>query len=97
MSPLAYEPSTRVPLVIRGPGIEAGAVFDGLAGHQDIAPAILDLTSQPLDPAVPSLDGMSLLGLLDGSVGTDRMMLLERAKVDPYSDERIKDRRGEPT
>jgi len=86
---LAYEPSSRVPLVIRGPGIDAGAVFDGLAGHQDVAPTILDMTNQPLDPAVPALDGMSLLGLLDGSVGTDRMMLLERAKVDPYSDERI--------
>ncbi|MBA2446103.1 MAG: sulfatase-like hydrolase/transferase [Nocardioidaceae bacterium] len=86
---LAYEPAAKVPLIIRGPGIEAGASFDGLAGHQDIAPTILDMTDQSRDPAAPPLDGLSLLGLLDASSGSDRVMLLERAQVDPYSDVRI--------
>lgn len=86
---LVYEPAARVPLVIRGPGLEAGAVFDGLSGHQDVAPTILDMTNQPLDPAAPALDGLSLLGLVHGTTNTHRVMLLERAKVDAYSDLRI--------
>lgn len=86
---LPYEPAAKVPLIIRGPGIEAGASFDGLAGHQDIAPTILDMTDQSRDRAAPPLDGLSLLGLLGAPSGSDRVMLLERAQVDPYSDVRI--------
>ncbi len=86
---LAYEPAARVPLVIRGPGIDAGAVYNGLAGHQDIAPTILDMTNQFQNPAAPRVDGLSLLRLLRGTTSSDRVQVLERAQVDRFSDQRI--------
>ncbi len=55
---LPYEPSTRVPLIVRGPGIPAGAVSHELVGNVDLAPTIAGLAG-----ARPgrSLDGRSLL------------------------------------
>jgi len=52
-----YEESTRVPLVIRGPGIPEGQVRDQLAGNIDLAPTIVDAAG-----ATPGrvLDGRSL-------------------------------------
>jgi N-acetylglucosamine-6-sulfatase len=41
---LAYEPALRVPMVIRGPGIEPGSTSKELVANQDIAPTILKLT-----------------------------------------------------
>jgi N-acetylglucosamine-6-sulfatase len=54
-----YEEAIRVPLLIRGPGVEKeGAVVDELAVNADIAPTILDAAGAgaPLE-----LDGRSLL------------------------------------
>ncbi len=55
---LPYEPSTRVPLLIRGPGIPAGDVSHELVGNVDLAPTIAGIAE-----AVPGrvLDGRSLL------------------------------------
>jgi N-acetylglucosamine-6-sulfatase len=55
---LAYDPSTRVPLLIRGPRIPAGRRSRALVGNVDLAPTILDLT-----PATSRrrLDGRSIL------------------------------------
>jgi N-acetylglucosamine-6-sulfatase len=39
---LPYEPSIRVPLVMRGPGIPAGVHREQLVSNQDLAPTILD-------------------------------------------------------
>lgn len=56
-----YEQSIRVPLVIRGPGIEGGTQEHRLAGMADLAPTIAELAGT----AVPAfVDGRSLLPVL---------------------------------
>ncbi len=55
---LPYEPSIRVPLVMRGPGVPRGVVADRLAANVDLAPTILDVTGATA-PWAP--DGVSLL------------------------------------
>jgi len=57
-----YEPSARVPLVIRGPGFPAGTSFSKRVANIDIAPTFADLanTAPGLD-----VDGRSLLPLVD--------------------------------
>ena len=56
-----YEESSRVPLIMRGPGIEQGTVGD-LAINADLAPTILDATDVSLKPGLV-MDGQSLLPL----------------------------------
>jgi N-acetylglucosamine-6-sulfatase len=55
-----YEPSVRVPALMRGPGIPRGKHVDELTGNIDLAPTILDAAN-----ARPrrTLDGVSLLEL----------------------------------
>jgi N-acetylglucosamine-6-sulfatase len=53
-----YDPSTQVPLLIRGPGIPRGRSTKALVGDVDLAPTILDAT--PARPSRP-LDGRSIL------------------------------------
>ena len=55
---LPYEPSIRVPLLMRGPGIPRGAVRRDLVWNGDLAPTILDATGAR---APFALDGRSLL------------------------------------
>jgi N-acetylglucosamine-6-sulfatase len=57
---LPYEPSTRVPLLLRGPGLPQGAASRALVANVDLAPTILDLAG-----AQPGklLDGRSLMPL----------------------------------
>jgi arylsulfatase A-like enzyme len=55
---LAYEPSIRVPLLMRGPGIPAGVRRRELVWNGDLAPTIVALAGA--QPAFP-LDGRSLL------------------------------------
>ncbi len=59
---LAYEPSIRVPLVLRGPGVPAGARRRQLVTNADLAPTILAAAG-----GVPGKvqDGRSLFPLLD--------------------------------
>jgi N-acetylglucosamine-6-sulfatase len=54
---LAYEPAIRVPLLMRGPGIQAGSRRSDLVWNGDLAPTILALAGAR--PAFP-LDGRSL-------------------------------------
>ena len=53
-----YDPSTQVPLLIRGPGIPRDRTTKALVGDVDLAPTILDAT--PARPSRP-LDGRSIL------------------------------------
>jgi N-acetylglucosamine-6-sulfatase len=55
---LPYEPSTAVPLLLRGPHIRAGRVSRELVGNVDLAPSILDVAGAR---AGKLLDGRSLL------------------------------------
>ena len=54
---LAYEPSTHLPFLIRGPGIKPGTETGQLASNIDIAPTVLELAGVQPDKSV---DGVSL-------------------------------------
>jgi N-acetylglucosamine-6-sulfatase len=74
----AYDPSVRVPLLIRGPGVPAGVQPQQMAVNADLAPTILDAAHAT---AGRLLDGRSLLPLTrDPSLGTRRPLLIEIAK-----------------
>jgi N-acetylglucosamine-6-sulfatase len=55
---LPYDPASRVPLLIRGPGIPAGGISDELVWNGDLTQTILQIASGSENPA---LDGRSLL------------------------------------
>ena len=57
---LPYDPSTQVPLLLRGPGLPQDEVSQALVGNVDLAPTILEIAGAS---ATKPLDGRSLLGL----------------------------------
>ncbi len=57
-----WERSTHVPLIVRGPGIEAGTICDRPVSLLDVYPTLLDLAGLPQRP---ELEGTSLRGLLE--------------------------------
>ena len=59
---LAYEPATRLPFLIRGPGIRPGSESDELVANIDVAPTILELAGAE---ATKSVDGRSMVPFLD--------------------------------
>jgi N-acetylglucosamine-6-sulfatase len=72
---LVYEPSIRVPLIMRGPGVPVGAVRRQLVTNADLAPTILDIADA--SPTKPQ-DGRSLLPLLaDPGLEWGRDLLIE--------------------
>jgi len=82
-----YEPSTRVPLLIRGPGIPAGAATKELVSNVDIVPTILDIADAS---AGVTQDGRSLLPFaFNPRARTTRPILFETGRpiaiADPAS------------
>ncbi|HEY2717440.1 MAG TPA: sulfatase [Solirubrobacterales bacterium] len=72
---LAYEPSTHLPLLIRGPGIKPNTSTGELASVTDIAPTILELAGVTPDK---SIDGRSLVPYWkDTELRTRRALLYE--------------------
>jgi arylsulfatase A-like enzyme len=72
---LAYEPSTHLPFLIRGPGIKPGSETSEPAANIDIAPTILELAHAKADE---SIDGRSLYPFAhDTSLLTRRPILFE--------------------
>ena len=72
---LAYDPSSHVPLLIRGPGIPPGTVSDELVTNADLAPTVLEATGAAADRP---MDGRSLLPFArDGLLRTRRPVLHE--------------------
>ena len=72
---LVYEPSVRLPLLMRGPGVPAGERRSQLVTNADLAPTILDAAE-----ATPgrAQDGRSLLDLaLDPGAQWGRELLIE--------------------
>jgi len=69
-----YEPSSRVPLLIRGPGVRAGTVVDRPVVNADLAPTIL--AAAGVEPQLPQ-DGIPLLRTLAGKPAPRRDILLE--------------------
>ncbi|HVV89454.1 MAG TPA: sulfatase, partial [Solirubrobacterales bacterium] len=72
---LAYEPSTHLPLIIRGPGIEPNTKTGQLVSTIDIAPTILELAKVTPDKSV---DGTSLVPFMqEPNLRTRRPLLFE--------------------
>jgi N-acetylglucosamine-6-sulfatase len=72
---LAYEPSTHLPFLIRGPGIKPGSSTGELAANVDIAPTIAELAGVKPDMSV---DGRSLVPYLhDPALRSRRPILFE--------------------
>jgi N-acetylglucosamine-6-sulfatase len=72
---LAYEPSIRVPLIMRGPGVPAGGERRRLVTNADLAPTILDVAGAA---ATKPQDGISLMPLLaDRHHRRERDLLIE--------------------
>ena len=70
-----YEESSRVPLLIRGPGVLGGSELRRPVINADLAPTILDLAG--VEPGLEQ-DGISLRGLLTGRGGvSERDLLIE--------------------
>ena len=72
-----FEGSSRVPLILAGPGV-APAAFGGPTSNLDIAPTLCDLAGIDLDPIRPWMDGRSLLPLMAGE-GRGEPVLMEYA------------------
>jgi Sulfatase len=72
---LVYEPSVRVPLIVRGPGLPRGVQRTNLVANVDLAATILDAAGARADRR---LDGRSLLPFArDSLVRSGRDILLE--------------------
>lgn len=71
-----YEPSIRVPLMIRGPGIPKDQTRSSLVSNIDLAPTILDLAGAREEAKIP-IDGRSLLPAIENRPRTDRPVLIE--------------------
>jgi arylsulfatase A-like enzyme len=71
---LPYEPSIRVPLVIRGPGLPADVRVGEPVSNQDLAPTILDAADA--SAGLPQ-DGLSLMPLARGGTVAARDLLIE--------------------
>ena len=64
-----WDPVSRVPLIVDGPGVEGGRTVDDLVELVDLVPTLVDAAGGP----VPSdLQGQSLLPALTGDGGVDR-------------------------
>jgi arylsulfatase A-like enzyme len=76
---LAYEPSIRVPLLIRGPGLARGRESGELVTNADLAPTILEAAKARPGKVV---DGRSLLPYADNPrLRSKRVLLLETGGV----------------
>jgi arylsulfatase A-like enzyme len=76
-----YEPSLRVPLLVRGPGVKAGTVTDSFALNIDYAPTFLAAAREKI-PA--DIQGRSLIPILHGAPPADwRTAMYYRYYHDP--------------
>ena len=76
-----YEPSLRVPLIARGPGVKAGTVTDSFALNIDYAPTFLAAAREKI-PA--DIQGRSLIPILHGAPPADwRTAMYYRYYHDP--------------
>ena len=72
-----YDPSCRVPLIVRLPGdAAAGTVVAEPVNLIDLQPTFLDLAGVPQEGRLP-MDGQSLMGLIDGSDTAPRTTFAE--------------------
>jgi uncharacterized sulfatase len=72
--PVMYEEITRIPLIVEGSGIEAGAVSRTLVSHVDLLPTLLELAGSAMPPI---LEGESLVPQLEGRENPEKGVALE--------------------
>lgn len=73
-----YEVSVKVPMLVRGPGIEPGTVVNQPVGLQDFAPTVLAMTDRTHAQRPFAMDGTNLLPMLsDPTPGAQRPILIE--------------------
>jgi N-acetylglucosamine-6-sulfatase len=73
-----YEVSVKVPMLIRGPGIEPGTVVSQPTGLQDFAPTVLAMTSRVHAQGPFAMDGTNLLPMLsDPTLHARRPIVIE--------------------
>ena len=58
-----YEPALIQPLLVRGPGIQAGSVHKSMVNHVDLAPTLLEYAGLPIPK---DMQGYSLKPILEG-------------------------------
>jgi len=79
-----YEEGIRIPLLVRGPGVQAATTTNKLTLNTDFFPTFTDLAGVPTPEYV---DGRSLRPVLEGSATTWRTaFLLERRSDDEFPD-----------
>jgi arylsulfatase len=72
-----YEQSVRVPLILRGPSIEAGARIRGDSCHNDVAPTVLTGLN---GPCMNAPDGTSLYPRVIGESGAPPFTIMESGR-----------------
>ena len=81
---VAYDPSSKVPLMIRGPGITPGSVSTELVSNVDLVKTILDISGA--NPGI-TVDGRSLLPFAaDPGRRTGRPILFETGRAIALAD-----------
>ncbi len=63
------EGGVRIPFIVQGPAIEAGAVNDSMVSLIDLFPTFMDIAGLPVQPAL-ELDGCNLLPLFQGEANS---------------------------
>lgn len=79
MTPFDFD--IKVPLIVVGPGVAAGSRVDDIAMTIDLYPTFADLAG--LSPA-PTVDGQSLVPILQGEPGSERNMAVVEHKRAPF-------------
>ena len=74
---MPYQASAGVPLVIAGPGVEAGVVTDTLVEIQDLAATYLEIAGAEV---LPDADAKSLYPVLCGEIETHRTVAVSALK-----------------
>ena len=82
---MLYEPSSRIPLQIRGPAVPTDVRIDKMSGLMDFAPTILDLADIPVTSTNLGLamDGRSLVGAFDNVASPHPVVLEDHSDTTP--------------
>ncbi|WP_342373118.1 arylsulfatase [Propioniciclava soli] len=67
----AYEGSSRVPLLLAGPGVPRGTRVGGLVELRDVMPTLLELAGVPVPPTVEGRSALRLFAADGGGAGSD--------------------------
>lgn len=84
-----YEESVHVPLVLRGPGLPAGAASDVMIGLVDLMPTLLGLLGVRVPETVEGLDLSAALRGEAGAQSPDAVLLTNQFSSDEASDQHM--------